>query len=341
MNNHIPKILIILILFSIPPFYYSQNYQTNNDLLHYNQDVIRIFDELVANRNSYKYGAQKIDSLKNSSFSKLEPYNELVTQVLNCILEGIINNDPKLIDSQIRRGYELIKIYKLKLNTMGNNSSFSDGKSKNYLSEQGKMIKNYKVQTGDNLWKIAQKVYDNGFEWIKIYNINKNLISNPDFIYPNQEINIPTGDKVNQSNIEENNLVNKNNINTVHAKDTLLFKEQQKAENDIEISGMIVDQTQSKWGKDFFDLFNANWNPPENITNYTVTIAEKVMPGLRTQVIININGDDIYQSFIQPRYENIFDTAVEVADIVSTYLKNYDEIQAEIQGNDLKGSGIY
>lgn len=123
--------------------------------------------------------------------------------------------------------------------------------------------------------------------------------------------------------------------------DTLLTNSNMTAKKDIEIEGMIIDQTQSKWGKDFFELFNSNWIPPEKINSYTISIGEKIIPGLRTQILININGDDIYQNFIRPRYENIVEDAAEAVNIALTYLKNYEEIQAEIQSSDLKGTGIY
>ncbi len=123
--------------------------------------------------------------------------------------------------------------------------------------------------------------------------------------------------------------------------DTLITDSNMLANKDIELEGMIIDQTQSKLGRDFFELFNTNWIPPEQTETYTITVGEKVLPGLVTQIIININGDDIYQNFIKPRYENIVDDAAEAINIASTYLQNYKTIQAEIQGSDLKGTGIF
>ena len=49
----------------------------------------------------------------------------------------------------------------------------------------------YTVQAGDTLWSIAQHFYGNGDEWQQIYNANRNLISNPNLIYPNQVFYIP------------------------------------------------------------------------------------------------------------------------------------------------------
>jgi nucleoid-associated protein YgaU len=49
----------------------------------------------------------------------------------------------------------------------------------------------YTVKKGDTLWAIAKKYYGNGAQYKKIYNANKNIIKNPDLIYPKQKLVIP------------------------------------------------------------------------------------------------------------------------------------------------------
>ncbi len=51
----------------------------------------------------------------------------------------------------------------------------------------------YQVVRGDYLWKIAGKdeIYDNPWKWLRIYSYNRDLISNPDLIYPNWQLTIP------------------------------------------------------------------------------------------------------------------------------------------------------
>lgn len=56
--------------------------------------------------------------------------------------------------------------------------------------------KKYQVVTGDCLWTIAEKYYQNGSNWVTIAKENK--LENPDLIFPNQELVLPelkvTGD---------------------------------------------------------------------------------------------------------------------------------------------------
>lgn len=49
----------------------------------------------------------------------------------------------------------------------------------------------YVVAKGDSLSKIAQRAYGDGRKWRKIYEANKDIIEDPDLIYPGQALRIP------------------------------------------------------------------------------------------------------------------------------------------------------
>ncbi len=48
----------------------------------------------------------------------------------------------------------------------------------------------YEIKKGDTLWAIAQKFYGDGNKWKKIFEDNKEVIKDPDLIYPGQKIRI-------------------------------------------------------------------------------------------------------------------------------------------------------
>ena len=49
----------------------------------------------------------------------------------------------------------------------------------------------YEVVAGDSLSKIAKREYGNASEWKRIYEANKDLIKDPDKIFPGQKLKIP------------------------------------------------------------------------------------------------------------------------------------------------------
>lgn len=49
----------------------------------------------------------------------------------------------------------------------------------------------YTVQSGDCLWNIAKSLYGDGSRWREIYDLNADKISNPNLIYPGQELTLP------------------------------------------------------------------------------------------------------------------------------------------------------
>lgn len=52
----------------------------------------------------------------------------------------------------------------------------------------------YTVIRGDCLWNITKKFTGNGARWRELYNLNRSVIgNNPNLIYPNQVLTLPTG----------------------------------------------------------------------------------------------------------------------------------------------------
>ena len=52
-------------------------------------------------------------------------------------------------------------------------------------------VEYYIIQSGDSLSKIAKKYYQNAMEYPRIFDANKEVIKDPDLIYPGQKIRIP------------------------------------------------------------------------------------------------------------------------------------------------------
>ena len=112
-------------------------------------------------------------------------------------------------------------------------------------------------------------------------------------------------------------------------------------DNEIEIDGLLVDDTKTKTGKDFYDLFYGGWEAPQGAKNYTITVSEKPFRLTSTQIVVSINDNIVYQGILQPRQDIIEGQTEEAIFITHDYLINYEEIMKQINGEDLTGSGIY
>lgn len=73
---------------------------------------------------------------------------------------------------------------------LGGNKATSN-QSSNENSNPKATNRTYTVVSGDTLWGIATRYYGNGAQYPKIYNANRNIISNPNLIYPGQRLVIP------------------------------------------------------------------------------------------------------------------------------------------------------
>ncbi len=111
--------------------------------------------------------------------------------------------------------------------------------------------------------------------------------------------------------------------------------------DDMEIEAIIIDETITKLGHDFYDDFYSLWEAPDTIKNYSITIQEKPLPQLGTQISISVNEIEIFRQFIQPRSEIVDEMAKYAVQLASEYVQNYATIQAELQGDDMKGTGIF
>jgi hypothetical protein len=49
----------------------------------------------------------------------------------------------------------------------------------------------YTVESGDSLWKIAEAMYGNGSKYTKIFDANRDILDDPDRIFPGQVLKIP------------------------------------------------------------------------------------------------------------------------------------------------------
>lgn len=110
---------------------------------------------------------------------------------------------------------------------------------------------------------------------------------------------------------------------------------------DIEIDGLLFDETKTKSGKDFYDFFYQGWEAPKNAKNYSIFITEKPYRLTTTLIEIKINETTVFQSFLQPRNDVVEQLAKQAVSRTQLYLANYEELLRQMEGEDQSGSGIF
>ena len=77
----------------------------------------------------------------------------------------------------------------------GSSSTANTGGSPDFSNVQSggssTATKVYVVKSGDSLSKIAKNEYGNANDWNRIFEANKDILKDPDKIYPGQKLKIP------------------------------------------------------------------------------------------------------------------------------------------------------
>mgnify|MGYP003145741059 CR=1 FL=1 len=66
---------------------------------------------------------------------------------------------------------------------------------------------------------------------------------------------------------------------------------------------LVVDETISRTGSYFYDVFYRLWQPASDAQFLTVAISERPLPGQGTLVAVHLDGELVFQSRLSPREE--------------------------------------
>lgn len=104
---------------------------------------------------------------------------------------------------------------------------------------------------------------------------------------------------------------------------------------------MLVDETITKVGRDFYEIFYQQWNAPESSINYTLFVREKPRAGIGSQIAVYMNDTEVFAQNIQPRYDMIEAAVGYAVDMTYSHIQNYESITLQLGSEDQQGTGIY
>ncbi len=111
--------------------------------------------------------------------------------------------------------------------------------------------------------------------------------------------------------------------------------------NDIEISGLLVNQTKTRIGQSFYHYFSASWQPPQNTGGYNILISERINPQYGSWIWIKVNNDTIDKKMLNRRTGNIKKIAEESTRRVKQFIiYKYATNELRKEQYDLQGDGL-
>jgi len=109
----------------------------------------------------------------------------------------------------------------------------------------------------------------------------------------------------------------------------------------IEIDGLIIDETRTKSARDFYELFYGKWTAPYGAKDFTINIKELPSRGRSARIVISVNDREIFQRFLQPRYDVIEMMVNQAIYHVGRYLSKNESVKKQMGQEDHKGSGLF
>lgn len=99
-------------------------------------------------------------------------------------------------------------------------------------------------------------------------------------------------------------------------------------EGDLEIGGLLTDDTQSKFGHQLFDVFNRAWKPVEG-ASYNIIFDERIDPIRGSLITVKLNDTVIFEGFLAPRDDAITELGKGLARDIRNLVRNTANLEEE------------
>ncbi len=109
----------------------------------------------------------------------------------------------------------------------------------------------------------------------------------------------------------------------------------------MEIDGLIISETLTKIGVDFYELFYQRWSSPPAASGYEVRIEELPAPGFGTLVVVKVNETTVFQRVLQPRYDQLEASAELAVALTQRHVNDQQRLTQQLYEEDQQGTGIY
>ncbi|WP_209388372.1 CsgE family curli-type amyloid fiber assembly protein [Rhodohalobacter sp. SW132] len=93
----------------------------------------------------------------------------------------------------------------------------------------------------------------------------------------------------------------------------------------LELSGIVLDETRTKAGRDFYERFYSEFDLPKKDGQITLRIEERVFPGSGSLILIEVNQNDAFTVQLRPGAEQVEQAVQQAIEIASELVDRNNE----------------
>lgn len=115
----------------------------------------------------------------------------------------------------------------------------------------------------------------------------------------------------------------------------------QRAQLGPESSGLVVDQTITKIGHDFYDQFYSHWEAPAESDDFTIVISEKPSRVNSAIVTVTVNDEELLELPLQSKADLIEDTAQQAVGMAAGFLRQARSLTQQLERGNRQALETY
>lgn len=108
-----------------------------------------------------------------------------------------------------------------------------------------------------------------------------------------------------------------------------------------ESQGLVMDQTVSKLGRDFYDLFYGAFEAPPGVDNFTIALVERQARANNAVVALLVNDTELFELPLPPRAEMMEETAQAAVAAAFNYLVQAQNISRQLEAGQHLPPEVY
>ncbi|MFD2719444.1 CsgE family curli-type amyloid fiber assembly protein [Hymenobacter monticola] len=113
-----------------------------------------------------------------------------------------------------------------------------------------------------------------------------------------------------------------------------IASQRQRAKLGPESSGLVVDQTITKIGHDFYDQFYSRWEAPAGISDFTVIVGEKPSRGNNAIITVTVNDEELLEFPLQGKEDLVAEASQQAVEYAANSLQQAQYLSQQLESGN-------